>query len=196
MTDEAKAVLKAASDGDGQVMMFEHMGRPSTTMLELSPEEALAWTSSETARRRREEDEDRRVDLLPPEAFSDEYAPAERLTRVRPRADPRATGPDSQTVRGLICGACAGWRNPPTSREFYEAMRAERLDDRQRSVVGVLINESTFEEMMNAHTEQAFTWRQLVRAMHQRGCVPAWRVQEVNRFAECGQGNGRETWRP
>ena len=87
-------------------------------MLELSPEEALAWTCRETARRCREEDEDRRVELLPPEAFSDEYAPAERLKRVRRGADPRATGPDSQTVRGLICGACAGWRNPPTSREL------------------------------------------------------------------------------
>ena len=56
----------------------------------------------------------------------------------------------------------------------------------------MLINESTFEEMMNAHTERAFTWRQLVRALHQRDCLPAWRTREVNRFAECGEGNGRE----
>ncbi|MCY4510834.1 MAG: hypothetical protein OXG35_28305 [Acidobacteria bacterium] len=60
----------------------------------------------------------------------------------------------------------------------------------------MLINESTFKEMMNAHTERAFTWRQLVRALHQRDCLPAWRTREVNRFAECGEGNGRETWRP
>ena len=45
---------------------------------------------------------------------------------------------------------------------------------------------------MNAHTERAFTWRQLVRALHQRDCLPAWRTREVNRFAECGEGNGRE----
>ena len=163
--------------------------------MELTREAVLAWALKETERRSREEAEELRVVLKPPEAFSDEYAPAERLTRVRPAADPGATGPDSQTVRGLICGACAGWPEPPTSRELYEAMRVERLDDRQLSVVGVLINESTFEEMMNAHTERAFTWRQLVRALHQRDCLPAWRTREVNRFAECGEGDERDTWK-
>ena len=73
-----------------------------------------------------------------------------------------------------------------------------RREARRRAALrrGVLINESTFEEMMNAHTERAFTWRQLVRALHERDCLPAWRTREVNRFAECGEGNGRETWRP
>ena len=109
--------------------------------MELSREAMLAWALKKTERRSSEEAEERRVVLKPPEAFSDEYAPPERLTRVRPGADPGATGPDSQTIRGLICGACAGWPEPPTSRELYEAMRVERLDDRQLSVVGVLISD-------------------------------------------------------
>ena len=114
---------------------------------------------------------------------------------MRPRADPGATGPDSWTIRWLLCGTCAGWGRPPTSAEFYDAMRTERLDRRQLSVAGVLIDEASFEELVNAHTERAFTWRQLVRAMHQRGCVPAGRVREVNRFARRGEGGGQAAWK-
>ena len=57
--------------------------------------------------------------------FSDEYAPAERLARLDPKADPEATGPHSRTVRGIICGGCCGWPEPPTSEEVHEAIRAE-----------------------------------------------------------------------
>ena len=164
-------------------------------MRELAREDTLTWARRETARRRREENGDRLVGLAPPEAFSDEYAPVERLARVRPGADPAETGPDSRTIRGLLCGACAGWGKPPTSAELYDALRAERLDRRQRSVAAVLINEASFEELVNAHTERVFTWRQLVRAMHQRDVVPAARVREVNRFARFGEGGGRSAWR-
>lgn len=163
-------------------------------MRELAREDTLTWARRETARRRREENGDRLVGLAPPEAFSDEYAPVERLARVRPGADPAETGPDSRTIRGLLCGACAGWGKPPTSAELYDALRAERLDRRQGSVAAVLINEASFEELVNAHTERVFTWRQLVRAMHQRDVVPAGRVREVNRFARFGEGGGRSAW--
>ena len=88
----------------------------------MSHEEALDWIRKETARRRREESGGGLVELRQPEAFSDEYAPAERLTRVRPGADPTETGPDSRIVRGLLCGACAGWGRPPTSAELYDAI--------------------------------------------------------------------------
>lgn len=47
----------------------------------------------------------------------DEYTPPEILAAFRPGADASAPGPRSQTVRGTICGSCAGWPDPPTSEE-------------------------------------------------------------------------------
>ena len=91
----------------------------------MSHEEALDWIRKETARRRREESGGGLVELRQPEAFSDEYAPAERLTRVRPGADPTEASPDSRIVRGLLCGACAGWGRPPTSAELYDAISSD-----------------------------------------------------------------------
>lgn len=57
--------------------------------------------------------------------FSDEYAPAEVLARLDRKADPEATGPHWRTVRGIICGGCCGWPEPPTSEEVHEAMWAQ-----------------------------------------------------------------------
>ena len=66
--------------------------------------------------------------------------------------------------RGVLAGACAGWSVRPTSVELYDALRADNATSRQRSIAIVLINEVSFEEIVNAHTEGAFTWRQLARA--------------------------------
>ena len=144
---------------------------------------AWAWSEEETERRNRCERPDATPELAPPDAFSDEYATRALLAEIRPDADPEATGPWSQTIRGLLCGACAGWGKPPTSTEFYDAMRAENPTDRQLAIAGVLMNEAGFEELLNAHTEGAFTWRQLVRAGRKRGYVPPGRIRQVNAFA-------------
>ena len=47
----------------------------------------------------------------------------------------------------------------------------------------VLINEASFEELVNAHTEGAFTWRQLARAARRQGAVPPLRIRQINAFA-------------
>ena len=116
---------------------------------------AWAWSKAETERRRRAAATPPTLD--PIDAFPDEYATADYLAAVGLDADPDATGPHSQTIRGLLAGACAGWRVRPTSVELYHALRADNPTRRQRSIATVLINEASFEELVNAHTEGAFT---------------------------------------
>lgn len=154
---------------------------------------AWAWSQEETERRNRSERPDTAAELEPPDAFSDEYATRRLLAQIRPDADPEATGPGSRTVRGLLCGACAGWGKPPTSAELYDAMRAENPTDRQLAIAGVLVNEAGFDELLNAHTEGAFTWRQLARAAAKRGYVPPGRIRWINAFATRPTRRG---WKP
>ena len=117
--------------------------------------ETWTWSKAETERRRRAAAT--RPTLAPIDAFRDQYATADDLAAVRLDADPDATGPHSQTIRGLLAGACADWRVRPTSVELYHALRADSPTRRQRSMATVLINEASFEELVNAHTEGAFT---------------------------------------
>ena len=139
-----------------------------------------AWSKAETERRRRAAATP--PTLAPIDAFPDEYATADDLATVRPDAGPDATGPHSQIIRGLLGGACAGWRVRPTSVELYHALRADNPTRRQRSIATVLINEASFEELVNAHTEGAFTWRQLARAAGRQGAVPPLRIRQINAF--------------
>ena len=96
----------------------------------------------------------------------DVYSTVDDLAAIRPDA----TRPHPRTIRGLLGGACAGWRVRPTSVELNRALRADNPTSRQRSMATVLINEASFEELVNAHTEGAFTWRQLARAAARAPC--------------------------
>ena len=150
-------------------------------------DQVLAWIRRETARRRLEEDGMRPVELPPPEAFSDEYTPVEALLRLRPHADPDETGPESRAVRIVIGRRCCGWRTRPTTREVYDALRAENPTARQLAVMTVVLNAATFSEMVLAHLEGAFTWRQLARAMHLHRCSPPRRARQLAFFARRGE---------
>ena len=140
-----------------------------------------AWSKAETKRRRQAAATEPTLAAI--DAFPDEYSAADDLAAVRLDADPDATGPRSQTIRGLLAGACAGWRVRPTSVELYDALRADDPTNRQRSIATVLINEASFEDLVNAHTEGAFTWRQLARAARRQGTVPPLRIRQINAFA-------------
>ena len=88
-----------------------------------------------------------------------------------------------QSVRSVIRGRCAGWARPPTPEEVYDTMRATERNARQRSAIGVLTQEADFKELVNAHHEGAFTWRQLVRAFQERQYVPRSRAGFLKRLA-------------
>ena len=76
-----------------------------------------------------------------------------------------------------------GWRVRPTSVELYHALRADNPTTRQRSIATVFINETSFEDLVNAHTEGAFTWGQLARAARRQDAVPPRRIRLINAFA-------------
>ena len=140
-----------------------------------------AWSKAETGRRRHAAAT--QPTLAPIDTFPDEYATADDLAAVRLDADTNATGPHSPTIRGLLGGACAGWPLRPTSVELYDCLRADNPTSRQRSIATVLINEASFEDLVNAHTEGAFTWRQLARAAQRQGSVPPLQIRLINAFA-------------
>ena len=61
------------------------------------------------------------------------------------------------------------------------------------SVVTVLTNEASFDELMNAYIERAFTWRQLARALAEQGGQPAERAALVRCFASVRHDGETET---
>ena len=140
--------------------------------------EIAQWARAENARRAREEsDEPEGVVLLDAERFSDEYAgPDTEIEGGR--------GPHSSIIADLLAGACAGWKQRPDAAEFHEAMRAATPNARQRAIAGVLIKEGTVDQVLLAHLQGAFTWRQLMHRMHERAVCDAGLARYVNRWAE------------
>ena len=132
-----------------------------------------AWVDREEARRRLEDDPPPNTGLLPAEELSDEYAPDDGTVKGD-------RGPGSTAIRSLLAGACAGWKPPPDSAEFYEAMRTEQPNRRQRTIAAVLIAEGTANDALLAYLQGAFTWRQLGRMMHRRGLYSGRLARYVN----------------
>ena len=148
------------------------------------PRKTAAWAWSKTETERRRYAAATQSTLAPIDAFPDEYSAADYLAAAGLDVDTNATGPRSPTIRGLLGGGGACWRVRPTSIELYDALRANNPTSRQRSIATVPINEASFEELVNnAHTEGAFTWRQLARAAPRQGAVPPLRIRLINAFA-------------
>ena len=120
------------------------------------------WHEDELRRRLEEEDDERVERLRAPETFSALYAPS------RPDVTGRR-GPESSTVEGVLTSGCCGWGRRPDAREFFEAMRADDPTKRQLAVGSAFIDEADIDEILMAHLEGAFTWRQLAVLMHRLG---------------------------
>ena len=52
-----------------------------------------------------------------------------------------------------LAGSCAGWPRRPKSGEFYDAVRAEVLDDRQRAILYVFAQEAEWHELIAVEAE-------------------------------------------
>ena len=135
----------------------------------------------EAERRRREEDPWAPATLLPPEAFSDAEATERDFLRL---CEPSAgTGRQAAAVHRRIMSSCAGWKRRPTTEEFYEAVRATRPTRRQQVIVDMWGREATFQELLEAWVQRAYTDRQLVRALHLAGFNCGERIREINQWA-------------
>ena len=122
--------------------------------------------------------------MLPPEDFSDEYAPEDPTVRGNRE-------PNSTTVRSVLASACAGWGKRPDAAEFYEAIRSPTPTDRQVAIVNVMVIEATcneillaYNEILLAYLQGAYTWRQLARAIHRCGNRPTRLSRYVNLWAK------------
>ena len=122
--------------------------------------------------------------LAPPEAFGKEFAPEGLYARLYPDMDPARTGPESNTVNLVFESNCAGavWR--PDARLLYDGLAADTPTERQLNAIETWLLEATIEQTDRAWIERAYTWRGLVRAMHNTDLpiYEKWRV--VNCFAE------------
>ena len=121
-----------------------------------------------------------RTTVLPPEAFDDTYAEPD------PRFRSGGRGPECDGIAGLLAGRCAGWPQPPTARELYDAMRAKARTARQKAIVRVLITEGTADTVALGYLDGAYTWRQLARAMHEQKHYDPELARYVNRHASQG----------
>ncbi len=86
--------------------------RPETA--EHPKTETWAWSKAETERRRHADATQPTWPRSTPSPT--EYATADDLAAIRLDADPDATGPHSQTIRGLLGGARARLAGPPDQR--------------------------------------------------------------------------------
>lgn len=122
--------------------------------------------------------------LAPAEAFSNRRGCAELRARCGIATEPGGTGPGSTAVTGRIASSCAGWVEPPTGAEFFEAVRAETPTTRQADIISMWLLEATDDEILLAWAEEAYSFRELVNAIHNAGAAddhPA-RNRQLNRL--------------
>lgn len=140
-----------------------------------APEPSDDWTPADpaTGGRTAWNELGRRNELLPPHLFSDEIAAAELYqdwTTYSNNPQKPKPGPESPALAGLVASKCAGWPEVPTGRELYEALRAEAPTPRQQALIRTWWVEATFEQIMEAWLQRAYSIRDLVRAVHAAGC--------------------------
>ena len=127
------------------------------------------------------------TEVLPPEHFSDKYVFPD------PEFGNEGRGPESDAIRGLIACSCGGWEKPPTSWEFYEAMRVTTPTERQNVVAGTLVGEASNDTLALAYLQGAFTWRQVAAVLRRRGAYSSRQARYVNlHAAHAGTGGPHE----
>lgn len=109
--------------------------------------------------------------LAPAEEFSDDPAPEHvRPLYERWYAAPGIDKPICYAFRRTIASNCCGWSAPPSPEELSEAIHAAGEPTiRERLLISMWWNEATDDDLLNAWAERAYTWRELVAAVHRVG---------------------------
>ena len=141
--------------------------------------------------------EDQPTELKPPDAFPgpDEVRPDPELRRQGGVPD-EETGPNSHAVYWRFFSSCAGWPEPPTPQEFYDAVRAPAPTRRQRSVLRTWFREATNSEVFWGWIEEAYTWPILVAAIHRVGYRRNSLSHYLNGFAKPEPSAGEREGEP
>ena len=133
----------------------------------------------------RQRDRDAVPDTLGPAlVFSDRAASAAERERCGHTAPDHKTGPRSRTVTSRLRMSCAGWHTVPSAADFHEAIHQPAGTDRETAILLTWFHEAEMEEQLDARLEGAYSWRQLVRALHRVGLTVGQGAERINRFAE------------
>lgn len=111
------------------------------------------------------------VRLLPPERFSPDLADEDCYYDAFEGRQPPQRGRRSRALNAVMVTKCAGWDKLPTGEDLYDAFHAEEPSDRQRLMVRTFFAEGDEQMLIQAWTQQAFSHRTLVRALHRAGCT-------------------------
>ena len=111
------------------------------------------------------------IQLLPPERFSPDMADADRYYDAFEGRMPPQRGRRSRALNIVMVTKCAGWDKLPTGQDLYDAFHAEEPSDRQILMVRTFFDEGDEQLLIQAWTQQAFSHRTLVRALHRASCT-------------------------
>ena len=111
------------------------------------------------------------IQLLPPECFSPELADADCYYDAFEGRLPPQRRRGSRALNIVMVTKCAGWDKLPTGEDLYDAFHAETPSDRQILMVRTFFDEGDEQLLIQAWTQQAFSHRTLVRALHRAGCT-------------------------
>ena len=76
-----------------------------------------------------------------------------------------------------------GWEQRPSSNELYEAIRARTPTQRERAILECWASEAEWEELLQAWTEHAYTFRELAAALHRAGLSRCRAAAALNSWA-------------
>lgn len=134
---------------------------------------------------RRTVDRDIVPDVLgPPEAFSPKRATAADRARCNYVVPQDRLGPHSRTVALRMSLSCAGWTTEPTSEEFYRVVHDPQRTRRNAEILLIWYHEAEIPELLYARLEEAYAWRDLVRALHHAGLTRGEAARRINWFSE------------
>ena len=145
--------------------------------------DAAEWRQRRDELRERDRDGVPR-DLGPPELFSDRRGSAAERKHCGLDVADGETGRRSRTVTSRLRMSCAGWRRVPTPEEFHDAVHRPAGTDRETAILLTWFHEAEMAEQLDARLEEAYSWRQLVRALHRVGLTKGEGARQINRFAK------------
>lgn len=128
---------------------------------------------------------DRETNEKQPYNIMDISRPPSRTLLANPEAFPEDMSGDatrSETVRMVLRKSNSSWRTPPRPEDLESALRGEGTRERRRFVLTTYIAETTFDELMAAKNEGAFTWRRLATALHRDEITNREVFADINRY--------------
>ena len=149
------------------------------------PEQEAAQRWLDKWSRLRRSDRDAVPDTLgPPLVFSDRAGSAAQRERCSHKVADADTGRKSRAVTSRLRMSCAGWKRVPTAAELHDAIHRPAGTDRETAILLTWFHEAEMIDQLDARLEEAYTWRELVRALHRTGLTAGEGARRINRFAQ------------